>query len=327
MPAETEFDVVSIGRAGLDLYARELSAHFENVRSFSAYVGGTPANIAVGARRLGLRTALLTAVSSDPVGDFILHFLRAEGVDVRCVSRKFHGKSGLVLLAIFPNGESERVHYRDTCADEQLTIDDVAAFPMESCRRLVVAGSNLTRSPGRDATFFAAERAHALGIDIVLDLDYREDFWSEPRVYAQAVRSLLPFCRTIIGTTDEIHAAALDERGIEDTKDTRTCIEVLFGGGGRVVVEKCGAAGARVHFMEGDAIDVPPFDVQLQNSLGAGDAFAAGLLFGRNNDWDWYRAVRFANACGAIVAGRHACSADSPFENEVESFIEERGGF
>src|ERR1700758_3721263 len=73
------YDLLTMGRSSIDLYANDVGAPFVDIKSFAAYVGGSPTNIAVGAQRLGLRTAVLTAVGEDPVGDFVLHFLRQEG--------------------------------------------------------------------------------------------------------------------------------------------------------------------------------------------------------------------------------------------------------
>ena len=143
------FDVIAIGRSGLDLYAEQVGVPFEQVRSFAAYVGGTPANIAVGARRLGLHTALATAVSDDPVGDCILRFLEDEGLETTYVARKPGKKSGLVLLGMRPPDHFPRVHFRENCADQHLTVDDVAPLPLTDCKMLVVVGTSLTASPGR----------------------------------------------------------------------------------------------------------------------------------------------------------------------------------
>ena len=80
------FDLITMGRSSIDLYANDVGAPFVDVKSFAAYVGGSPTNIAVGAQRLGLKTAVLTAVGDDPVADFILKFLNQEGVETKIVS-------------------------------------------------------------------------------------------------------------------------------------------------------------------------------------------------------------------------------------------------
>ena len=68
------------------------------------------------------------------------------------------------------------------------------------------------------------------------------------------------------------------------------------------------------------------WSVEVVNTVGAGDAFAAGLIRSRLGGWDWYRSARFANACGAIEVTRHGCSAAFPTEAEVTEFAETHGG-
>ena len=96
------YDLITMGRSSIDLYANEVGAPFVDIKSFAAYVGGSPTNIAVGAQRLGLRTAVLTAVGEDPVGDFILHFLKQEGVETKFIPRKPGTRTSAVVLGIEP---------------------------------------------------------------------------------------------------------------------------------------------------------------------------------------------------------------------------------
>ena len=315
----SQLDVIAIGRAGLDLYAEQVGAPFEGVRSFAAYVGGTPANIAVGLRRLGLRSALVTAVSDDPVGDFIVHFLDDEGVDTRFVRRKTKAKSGLVLLGIHPPDDFPRVHYRENAADQRLEVTDVEAVPLSDCRMVVVVGTSLTHSPGREATLRAAEIANRSGVEVIVDLDYRADLWPSQAEYARNIGELIQYAATVIGTTEELQAAV-------PGADRAEAAESLLKTGLSVVVEKRGPAGCTIYGEGLAAVEAAGFKVDVQNTLGAGDAFAAGFMFGRLQGWDLRRSARFGNACGAIVVTRHACSASCPTAEEVTSFIETHGG-
>ncbi len=321
-------DIVAVGRAGLDLYAEQIGVPFESVTSFAAYIGGTPANVAVGARRLGLSSAVVTAVSDDPVGDFIVHFLDQEGVETAFVVRKKEKKSGLVLLGILPPDHFPRVHYRDDCADQSLTINDVAGVPLESSKMILVVGTSLSHSPGREATLFAAERARSSGRRVVLDLDYRADLWTNSSAYSVSVRGLVRLSHIVIGTREEILAAAgapaKSGNGVDVTVES--AIRDALSLGPAAIVEKRGKDGSRVHLRGGQVIDAGAFRVDVQNTLGAGDAFAAGFLYGCLQGWEWHRSARLGNACGAIVAGRHACSASCPTMVEVMAFADKQGG-
>jgi 5-dehydro-2-deoxygluconokinase len=97
-------------------------------------------------------------------------------------------------------------------------------------------------------------------------------------------------------------------------------------------LQKRGAAGARIHLAGAPGApptrqDVPGFPVEVVNILGAGDAFAAGFLYGHVRGWDWSRAVRLANACGAILVTQPGCANFMPTYAEVTRFIEEHGGW
>ncbi|MBI3975551.1 MAG: 5-dehydro-2-deoxygluconokinase, partial [Armatimonadetes bacterium] len=204
---DRSYDVLAIGRSSIDLYSNDIGAPFPQIASFAAYVGGSPTNVSVGVRRLGLRSALLTAVGDDPVGDFIVHFLRGEGVETRFIPTKPGYRSSAVLLGIEPPDRFPLVFYRDNCADIQLTVDDVRAAPVAESRALFITGTGLSRDPGRSATLFAAERASAVGTPVFLDFDLRPDLWHDPRAYGLTVRSALPLVDVAVGTEAEVAAA------------------------------------------------------------------------------------------------------------------------
>src|SRR5215467_13150325 len=129
-PSTESFDVIAMGRSSIDLYSNDIGAAFVDITSFAAYVGGCPTNISVGTRRLGLRSAILTAIGDDQVGDFILHFLRNEGVETRFVPLKPGRRSSAVVLGIEPPDRFPLTYYRDNCADIALNIDDVLTAPI-----------------------------------------------------------------------------------------------------------------------------------------------------------------------------------------------------
>ena len=159
MQTPKTYDLLCVGRAAIDLYANDIGAPFEEITSFAAFVGGCPTNICVEARRLGLKSAILTAVGNDKVGDFVLHFLRREGIDTQFAHVKPGHRTGAALLAIQPPDHFPLMYYRDNVADIELTIDDVLAAPIHNCRVLLISGTGLCKEPGRSATQFAAERA------------------------------------------------------------------------------------------------------------------------------------------------------------------------
>lgn len=337
MSAKT-YDVLTMGRSSIDLYANEVGAPFVEIKSFAAYVGGCPTNISVGTRRLGLRSAVLTAIGEDPVGDFILHFLEKEGVETRFIPRKPGHRTSAVLLGIEPPDRFPLVYYRDNCADIELTIDDVLAAPVTESRALLISGTGLSKEPSRSATVFAAEQAKAAGATVILDVDFRPDQWHDPRAFGVVIRSVLRLVDIVLGTEDEVKAAVLSRReqvsvtasqvsGAQVAGDTATAVTTLLSHGPQALVMKRGARGSQVHLASGEIIDAPAFPVEVYNVLGAGDAFASGFIYGYLHGWDWYRSARMGNACGAIVVTRHGCANFMPYEQEALEFIAARGGF
>lgn len=334
------YDTVHMGRSSIDLYSNDVGAPFVDIRSFAAYVGGSPTNISVGGRRLGLKTVLLTALGEDPVGDFILKFLEAEGVITQFVPRKSGHRTSAVVLGIEPPDKFPLVYYRDQCADIALTIDDVLAAPVRECRVFQFAGTNLSREPSRSATLFAAEQARQAGAEVVLDIDFRPDQWHDPRAFGVSIRGALRLADIVLGTQDEINAAMLADPArihrsdsVSDTRvdgDVAGAIRTLLATGPRALLEKRGEQGARVHLTasgkDPEIIEAPGYPVTVENILGAGDAFAAGFLYGHLHGWGWRRSARLGNACGAIVVTKHGCANFMPTLAEVMEFTANRGG-
>ena len=179
--SEPLFDLITLGRCGMDLYSLDVGAPFAEISAFSTAVGGSPTNIAIAASRLGLRVAVLTAVGDDLVGDYILVHLAREGVETRFVPRKAGKRSGLAMLGIEPPDRFPLVFYRDDPADIYLNIEDVSRAPVGECRALLVSGTAVSRGACRDAALFAAARAYAAGSTVFLrDLDLRPDQWAQP---------------------------------------------------------------------------------------------------------------------------------------------------
>ena len=315
------FDVLAMGRSSIDLYAHQVGVPLPDVTSFDAYVGGCPTNISVGARRLGLRSALLTAVGDDQVGDFVLKFLEREGVETRFIPHKPGHRTSAVIMAIQPPDRFPLTFYRDNCADREITVADVDHAPITDSAILVVSGTGLSHEPSRSATMYAAARARAASTDVIVDIDYRSDQWVDRATFASAVQSLLRHAQIAVGTEEEI-AAALDRSLPADD----AAAWVLAAGPDTLVLKR-GGAGSRVYTKGGSPIDVPPFEVDVLNVLGAGDAFCSGFIYGLRRGWTLGRAARVGNATGAIVVTRHGCANFMPTWPEVESFVAKRGGW
>jgi 5-dehydro-2-deoxygluconokinase len=305
-------DVLCMGRAGVDLYAEQIGTPLERVSSFAKYVGGCPANIAVGAARLGLGAGMLSRVADDALGRFVRDFLVAEGVDVTAVRFDPHHLTGLAILGIQPPDTFPMVFYREDCADLQITREDVDLSGLLSARALVVTGTGLSREPSRDATHHAIGIARTAGVRVVLDLDVRTMLWKlgadEMR---EEVSRVVPLADVVVGTEEEVAAAS-------------GSVDALRAAAPGLVVVKNGAHGATAYSRAGAPLRSPGFQVTVLNTVGAGDGFMAGFLSGWLTDRPIEETLRRANAAGAIVASRHACAPAMPSLAELQALIGSR---
>jgi 5-dehydro-2-deoxygluconokinase len=334
---EKEFDLITFGRSSIDLYSQNIGADFINIKGFDAFVGGSPLNIAVGASRLGVKAAILTAVGDDKVGDFIIHFLKQQNVNTNWVPSIKNARSSAVVLGIEPPDRFPLVYYRDNAADSQLTIDHVIAADISRFRVLEISGTALNIEPTRSAAFYAAEVAVENNVEIVLDIDFRADQWHDIRSFGVMVRALLPKVTIAIGTEEEILAATLQSTEQVSIKhqqisapeikgDIEASIQKILAAGPKILIVKRGSKGATIYKSDGFKQDVPGFPVEILNVLGAGDAFASGFIYGYLQGWDLYKSCRMGNASGAWVVQKPGCANDMPYYHEAMEFIQSRGG-
>jgi 5-dehydro-2-deoxygluconokinase len=328
-------DLITVGRVTMDLLAQDIGAPFEEVTGFATSVGGSPTNIAIGAARLGLAPIAFTGVGDDRVGDYVLRYLGDERVSTEHVVRVPGKHTSLALVAIQPPDRFPLTFYRDDPADIHVTVEDAAALPIDDARAILLSGNAFSRGSCADAARICGERARDAGATTYMDLDLRPTEWPDARAYGQTLRPVLGLVDVLIGTEEECHAAlapdpepvvAGEPLSADDhaTLDERLDALVGTGGVGTVVIKR-GPRGATVITPAGRT-DVPGFSVSAVNTVGAGDAFAAGLIRSRLLGWDWYEAARFGNACGALQVTRHGCSAVFPTEAEVTALIDEQGG-
>ena len=328
-----DIDLLTIGRANMDLYARDIGAPFAEVTSFDAMVGGSPTNIAIGGRRLGLTSAVLTAVGDDPTGDFVLRYLADEGVITDHV-RRIEGKlTSLALLGVQPPDTFPLTFYREDPADIHVTAADVDRVDMSRVASVEISGNALSRGSCADAVRHLIDVAAHHDVTVYMDVDLRPSEWGRVEDFGRAVRSVLRDVDVVIGTEEELEAIDAPGPGPGSRSsgvpsgshsDIDDVVASLLDDGAGAVIAKRGAGGATID-LPGEHALVPGFRVDVVNTVGAGDAFAAGLIRSRLRGLDWVDAIRFANACGAIVVTRHGCSSALPTEDEVRAFLVAHG--
>jgi len=324
-------DLVAIGRVSVDLYGQQVGSRLEDVLTFAKGVGGCPANVVIGAARLGLKSALITRVGDEPMGRFVREQLAREGVDTRGVRPDPARLTSLVLLSVRDAETFPLIFYRDNCADGALGPEDVDEELIAAARAVLVTGTHFSLTGGARAQRKAIEVARAHGGKVVLDVDYRPNLWGigghgagESR-YARSARvtealaAVLPDCDLIVGTEEELHIAA----GCEETLAAARRIRARSHA---VIVCKRGPLGCVVFSgaiperLE-EAQVVPGMAIEVYNVLGAGDAFLAGFLLGYLRAAPHETSARYGNACGALAVSRLLCSAEFPTRRELEHYL------
>lgn len=314
-----DIDLLTVGRVNLDLYSQQIGVTFSACTGWDAMVGGSPANVAVAAARLGLNASLLSAVGTDLVGGWVLEALVRAGVGTSYVLRKDGPHTSLALRAQRPP-DHPLAFYRHDPADIHLVHDDVQSTPLDSARILFVSADAFARGSTAELCRSIVLRPPVPGRPVYIDLDLREVNWADRSAYASAVGPMVEHADVVLGTADEFAALLrldgdLDDAAIADAARQR------FGRDGRVLVVKLGAHGAIL--IAGDTtVALSPYRVIEASTVGAGDSFAAGFVYSRLNGSAWETAAQFATACAALTVSRFGCSTGFPTLGEVRSLMQ-----
>ncbi|MGW7200670.1 5-dehydro-2-deoxygluconokinase [Streptomyces chryseus] len=313
------YDLIAMGRIGVDLYPLRAGVPLARVETFGRFLGGSAANVAVAAARLGRRTALVSRTGNDPFGDYLHHQLREFGVDDRWVTGVADLPTPVTFCEIFPPDDFPLYFYRRPKApDLELRTEELDLDAIRSARIFWTTGTGLCEEPSRSTTLAALEArgAHDAGRVTVFDLDWRPMFWSDGDpgrarpYYAQALRR----ATVAVGNLDECEVATGE-------REPYAAARALLAAGVELAVVKQGPKGVLAMHRDGTSAEVPPVPVEVLNGLGAGDAFGGALCHRLLAGRDLEHTMRYANAAGAIVASRLACSSAMPRPAEVEQVL------
>lgn len=325
-------DVITIGRASVDLYGQQIGTRLEDIGSFAKSVGGCPTNIAVGTARLGLKSALITRVGDEQMGRFIREQLAREGVETGGIATDPERLTALVLLSVENDKSFPLIFYRDNCADAALEEGDIDPDFIRSARAVLVTGTHFAKPHSDKAQRKAMRIARDSGAKVVFDIDYRPNLWGlaghdagDSRYIASDtvsahLKTVLPECDLIVGTEEEVLIAS----GASDLETALRTIRTLSSA---VIVLKRGPMGSIVY--DGaipddleDGIVGKGFPIEVYNVLGAGDAFMSGFLRGWLRGESHRTSATWANACGAFAVSRLLCAPEIPTWDELQYFLE-----
>ncbi|WPW28949.1 5-dehydro-2-deoxygluconokinase [Streptomyces atratus] len=318
------YDVITMGRIGVDLYPLQTGVPLARVETFGKFLGGSPANVAVAAARLGRRTAVVTRTGRDAFGEYLHHELREFGVDDRWVTPVDAYPTPVTFCEIFPPDDFPLYFYRQPKApDLEIHESELDLDAVRSARVFWMTGTGLCAEPSRTSTLAALRARDRSGIT-VFDLDWRPMFWDTTEAIPKAAsdpaarcyREALAHATVAVGNLDECEIATGE-------REPYAAARALIAAGVELAVVKQGPKGVLAVHRDGTVADVPPLPVEVVNGLGAGDAFGGALCHGLLAGWETERVMRYANAAGAIVASRLACSSAMPFPYEVEAALTE----
>ena len=315
-------DLICLGRAGVDLYAREANTDMNEVSGFNKFVGGSPANIAAAVARQGGRPGLISGVSKDVLGEFVCHYLEGFGVDLKGVKVDDTGsRTSLAITELKPSG-GHVVIYRNNAADLTLTPEDIDPEYIASAKILVVTGTALSASPSREATFAAIDYARATGTVVALDLDYRAYSWNSEMESAIYYRLAAERSDILIGNREEFDV--LESMIAPGNKDDDVTAKRFLTGETRVILLKAGELGSRVYTRRGDYFEQGIFPVDVCKPFGSGDSYAGTVLLALTRGKSLREAVKMGSAAAAINVSKDTCTEAMPTSEELAAFIEHR---
>ncbi len=314
-----EFDMILLGRVAVDLNPVDYYCPLSESTTFKRYLGGSPANIAVGLSRLGKKCGFFARVSDDELGMFVVNFFKKEGIDCSHITRCTNGeKIGLTFTEIKSETESSITMYRNEAADLKLDVADIDEKYIKKGKALLISGTALCESPSREAALKATLIAKKNNIPVIFDIDYRAYNWKSNDEIAIYYSTVAEKADIILGSREEFD---LTEKFIGLDGTDKASAEYWHGKNAKIVIIKHGKEGSTAYTNDGKSYTIKPFPVKLLKSFGGGDGYASAFLYGILEGWDMWDALEFGSASAAMLVASHACSQDMPTVEAVKEFI------
>ena len=317
-----EFDLILLGRVAVDLNPVDYYCPLNESTTFKRYLGGSPANIAVGLARLGKKCGFFARVSDDQLGTFVTDYFDKEGIDTSHIKRCQNGeKIGLTFTEIKSETESSIVMYRNEAADLKLDVEDIDEDYINRAKAILISGTALAESPSREAALKAVALAKKNGVPIIFDIDYRAYNWKNSDEIAIYYSSVAREADIILGSREEYD---LTEKFIKVGMTDKETAAYWHSQNAKIVIIKHGKEGSTAYTNDGESFSIKPFPVKLLKSFGGGDGYASAFLYGIFEGWEIIDALEFGSASAAMLVASHACSQDMPSVDAVKEFIKQK---
>ena len=314
-----EFDLILLGRVAVDLNPIDYNCPLNESTTFKRYLGGSPANIAVGLARLGKKVGFFARVSDDQFGTFVTDYFEKEGIDTSHIVRCENGeKIGLTFTEIKSPTESSIVMYRNMAADLKLDVCDIDEDYIKRGKAILISGTALAESPSREAALKAVALAKKNDIPIIFDIDYRSYNWKNDDEIAIYYSAVAKDADIILGSREEYDLTQkLIKPGMNDTETA----EYWHNQKAKIVIIKHGKEGSTAYTCDGQSFSIKPFPVKLLKSFGGGDGYASAFLYSLFEGREIIDCLEFGSASASMLVASHACSEDMPSAEAIEKFI------
>ena len=321
------YDLILLGRVAIDFnpaYCDEVKEEFKplkQVHHFEKFVGGSPANIAVGVSHHGMKAGFIGKVSDDAFGEFVVDYFNAQGIDTSHITKCTNGeKLGLTFTEMLSPSESSILMYRNCIADLQLSVEDIDEDYIRQAKALLISGTSLAESPSREAALKAAFLARKNGTALIFDIDYRAYNWKNPDEIAIYYSLLAKEADLIMGSREEFDLTeAIIAPGMSDEESAAFWQSYHA----KMVIIKHGMKGSTAYTNDGQRFSIRPFPVTARKGFGGGDGYGAGFLYGLYQGWDIEQCLEFGSAEASMMVRANNCSDALPKPEEVRAFIEE----
>lgn len=316
-----KFDMVPLGRIAIDFNPIDINMPISESKTFKKYLGGSPANIAVGLARLGKRIGFIGKVSKDQFGKFVVDYFNNEGIDISQIKYAENGESlGLTFTEILSPTESSILMYRNGIADLELKPEEIDEEYIKNTKAIIISGTALAKSPSREAALKALELAKKNKTMVVFDIDYRNYTWNNKDDISLYYSIVGRRSDIIIGSREEFD---LMENIISPNSSDEQTAKRWINFGNKIIVIKHGKEGSTAYTENGEVYKVKPFKVKLLKSFGGGDAYASAFIYGILEGWEIIDALEFGSASAAMLVASHSCSEDMPTVEKIKKFIED----
>ena len=309
----SNYDVITIGRVGVDIYPLQYGVGLEDVKTFEKFLGGSATNVACATAKYGLKSAVITRTGNDPFGKYIHEELKRLGVSDEFVSGVEGLQTPVVFCEVFPPDNFPLYFYRKPKApDLEIKTAELDLNAIRNAKLFWATVTGLSEEPSR-AAHFAALETRGRKEFTVLDLDYRTMFWDTPAQATEQIAKALEYVTVAVGNKEECEVA------VGESEPMRAA-DALLDRGVELAIVKQGPKGVLAKTRT-ETVEVPPHFVDVVNGLGAGDSFVGALCLGLLEGWPLRKILEFGNVAGAIVASRLECSTAMPTRKEVEAVL------